>query len=98
MAEVRARVLAAAADMPAVQWDACAGPDNPFTRHAFIAALEASGSAVARTGWQAAHIVVDDAEGVPMGILPAYVKSHSQGEYVFDHGWGDAYERAGGLY
>ena len=98
MAEVRARVLAAAADMPAAQWDACAGPDNPFTRHAFIVALEASGSAVARTGWQAAHIVVDDTEGVPLGILPAYVKSHSQGEYVFDHGWGDAYERAGGLY
>ena len=98
MADVRPRVLAAAADMPAAQWDACAGPDNPFTRHAFIAALEASGSAVARTGWQAAHIVVDDGDGVPMGILPAYVKSHSQGEYVFDHGWGDAYERAGGLY
>ena len=98
MAEVRARVLAAAADMPAAQWDACAGPDNPFTRHAFITALEASGSAVARTGWQAAHIVVDDGDGVPAGILPAYVKSHSQGEYVFDHGWGDAYERAGGRY
>jgi predicted N-acyltransferase len=98
MVDLRARVLAAAADMPAAQWDACAGPDNPFTRHAFIAALEASGSAVARTGWQAAHIVVDDAEGVPLGILPAYVKSHSQGEYVFDHGWGDAYERAGGRY
>jgi predicted N-acyltransferase len=98
MADVRARVLAAAADMPAAHWDACAGPDNPFTRHAFITALEASGSAVARTGWQAAHIVVDDGDGVPLGILPAYVKSHSQGEYVFDHGWGDAYERAGGRY
>ncbi len=98
MVELRARVLAAAADMPAAQWDACAGTDNPFTCHAFIAALEASGSAVARTGWQAAHIVVDDADGVPAGILPAYVKSHSQGEYVFDHGWGDAYERAGGRY
>ena len=98
MADVRARVLTAAADMPAAQWDACAGADNPFTRHAFIDALEASGSAVARTGWQAAHIVVDDDDGVPLGILPAYVKSHSQGEYVFDHGWGDAYERAGGRY
>ena len=98
MPDVRARVLTAAADMPAAQWDACAGADNPFTRHAFIDALEASGSAVARTGWQAAHIVVDDDDGVPLGILPAYVKSHSQGEYVFDHGWGDAYERAGGRY
>ncbi len=98
MVEVRARVLTAAADMPAAHWDACAGADNPFTRHAFIDALEASGSAVARTGWQAAHIVVDDDDGVPLGVLPAYVKSHSQGEYVFDHGWGDAYERAGGRY
>ncbi|KAB7645408.1 peptidogalycan biosysnthesis protein, partial [Polymorphobacter fuscus] len=93
-----ARILSAAADMPAAQWDACAGDDNPFTRHAFFAALEASGSAVARTGWQAAHIVVDDAAGVPAGILPAYLKSHSQGEYVFDQGWADAWERAGGRY
>ncbi len=98
MPAVRARVLTGAADMPAAQWDACAGADNPFTTHAFIAALEASGSAVARTGWQAAHIVVDDDAGVPAGILPAYVKSHSQGEYVFDHGWADAWERAGGRY
>jgi uncharacterized protein len=98
MRETRARILTAATDMPAAQWDACAGADNPFTRHAFIAALETSGSAVPRTGWQAAHLVVDDPAGVPAGILPAYVKSHSQGEYVFDQGWADAFERAGGRY
>ncbi len=98
MAEIRARILTAAADMPAAAWDACAGAANPFTRHAFLTAVEASGSACGRTGWQPAHIVVDGDDGAPAGILPAYLKSHSQGEYVFDHGWGDAYERAGGRY
>jgi predicted N-acyltransferase len=98
MAEITARVLSKAADLDAAAWNACAGPENPFVQHEFFAALEASGSAVARTGWQAAHIVVDDAAGVPVGILPGYLKSHSQGEYVFDHGWGDAWERAGGRY
>ena len=94
----RARILTAAAEMTAAQWDACAGENNPFARHAFIAALEASGSAVPKTGWQAAHIVVDDDDGVPAGIMPAYLKSHSQGEYVFDQGWADAFERVGGRY
>ncbi|WP_426166244.1 GNAT family N-acetyltransferase [Sandarakinorhabdus sp. DWP1-3-1] len=98
MAEVRARVLTAAADVTAADWNACAGPDNPFVQHAFFASLEASGSACARTGWQPAHIVVDDADGRPAGIMPAYLKTHSQGEYVFDHGWADAWERAGGRY
>ncbi|MFZ4110167.1 MAG: GNAT family N-acetyltransferase [Polymorphobacter sp.] len=98
MAEVRARILSAAADMPAADWNACAGRDNPFVAHEFFTSLEASGSAAARTGWQPTHIVIDDAAGVPAGILPGYLKSHSQGEYVFDHGWGDAYERAGGAY
>jgi predicted N-acyltransferase len=98
MAEVRARVLTAAADLSAAAWDACAGPDNPFVAHAFYAALEQSGSACARTGWQPAHIVVDGSDGQPAGIMPAYLKSHSQGEYVFDHGWADAWERAGGRY
>jgi uncharacterized protein len=98
MIPTRARVLTGAADLPAAQWDACAGSDHPFTCHAFFAALEASGSAVARTGWQPAHIVVDDDDGIAAGIFPAYLKSHSQGEYVFDHGWADAWERAGGRY
>jgi uncharacterized protein len=98
MPELKARILAAAADLPAAAWNACAGTDNPFVAHEFFTSLEASGSASARTGWQPAHIVIDDAHGVPAGILPAYLKSHSQGEYVFDHGWADAWERAGGSY
>nr|WP_269141308.1 GNAT family N-acetyltransferase [Sphingomonas sp. IC-56] len=80
------------------QWDACAGADNPFVSHAFLSALERSGSATARAGWQPLPIVIDDAGGVPAAIAPAYVKAHSQGEYVFDHGWADAWERAGGEY
>ncbi len=95
---VRARILTGAADLAAADWDACAGADNPFTRHAFFVALEASHSASARTGWRPTHIVVDGDDGRPTGILPGYLKSHSQGEYVFDHGWADAWERAGGHY
>lgn len=98
MPDIRARVLTAAADLSADAWNACAGRDNPFVAHEFFTCLEASGSAAARTGWQPAHIVVDDAAGVAVGILPGYLKSHSQGEYVFDHGWGEAYGRAGGAY
>ncbi len=98
MPQPRARILAAAADLPAAQWDACAGTDNPFVSHAFINALEQSGSATGRTGWRPTHIVIDDEQGVPAAILLAYLKSHSQGEYVFDHGWADAWERAGGNY
>ncbi|MDO6413859.1 GNAT family N-acetyltransferase [Sphingomonas sp. BIUV-7] len=79
-------------------WDACAGDDNPFVSHAFLSALEDSGSAVARTGWQPVPIAIDDAQGRPAAILPAYAKTHSRGEYVFDHGWADAWQRAGGQY
>ncbi|WP_240320912.1 GNAT family N-acetyltransferase [Sphingomonas crusticola] len=82
----------------AEQWDACAGDDNPFVSHAFLSALEDSGSAIAHTGWQAVPIAIDGADGAPAAILPAYAKSHSQGEYVFDHGWADAWERAGRSY
>lgn len=71
---------------------------NPFVSHDFLSALEASQSAVARTGWQAQHLTAEDAEGQILGVVPCYLKSHSQGEYVFDHGWADAYERAGGSY
>ena len=73
-------------------------PFNPFLTHAFLSALEESGSATARTGWAGAHILVEDASGRLVACAPAYLKSHSQGEYVFDHGWADAYERAGGAY
>jgi predicted N-acyltransferase len=78
-------------------WDALCPDDNPFLRHAFLAALEASGSAVAERGWQPLHLLLGDS-GRPAAAAPVYVKSHSYGEYVFDHGWADAYERAGGSY
>jgi predicted N-acyltransferase len=93
-----ARLVQRAADIAQADWDACAGEGNPFTRHAFITALEDSGSATPATGWGPAHLVVDGADGRPAGILPGWLKSHSQGEYVFDHAWADAYERAGGRY
>jgi len=70
---------------------------NPFVSHAFFSALEASGSACARTGWGPRHLVAR-LDGAVVGIVPCYLKSHSQGEYVFDRGWADAYERAGGRY
>ncbi|WP_129792042.1 GNAT family N-acetyltransferase [Sphingosinicella sp. CPCC 101087] len=79
-------------------WDRCAGHDDPFVGHAFLSALEESGSANASTGWQPAPIAIDGPDGRPDAVMPAYVKSHSLGEYVFDHGWADAYERAGGSY
>ena len=70
---------------------------NPFVSHAFFSALEASGSACARTGWGPRHLVARLDGGIA-GVVPCYLKSHSQGEYVFDRGWADAYERAGGRY
>ena len=71
---------------------------NPFLSHAFLAALEATGCADAESGWLARHLVLSDESGVVYGAVPAYLKSHSQGEYVFDHGWADAFYRAGGDY
>jgi predicted N-acyltransferase len=71
---------------------------NPFISHDFLAALEASGSAVARAGWQPQHLIAETADGAIVGVAPCYLKSHSRGEYVFDHAWADAYERAGGSY
>ena len=70
---------------------------NPFVSHAFSSALEASGSACARTGWGPRHLLAR-LDGAIVGVAPCYLKSHSQGEYVFDRGWADAYERAGGRY
>jgi predicted N-acyltransferase len=70
---------------------------NPFISHAFLSALERSGSARSRTGWQPMHLVAQAGTEI-LGVAPCYAKSHSQGEYVFDHGWADAYERAGGSY
>ncbi|WP_193171598.1 GNAT family N-acetyltransferase, partial [Nisaea nitritireducens] len=79
-------------------WDACAGAANPFLSHAFLSALEDSGSVKAETGWLPQHLVYADDEDRIAGIVPLYLKGHSQGEYVFDWGWADAYERAGGEY
>jgi len=98
MTTVTARIADGVRQIAAADWDACTGSGNPFVGHAFLAALEASGSVGGRSGWQPVPIVVDDADGRPAAIAPAYAKSHSQGEYVFDHGWADAWERAGGQY
>ena len=73
-------------------------PYNPFLSHAFLSALEESGSATAKTGWLGHHVLLENEAGTLIGAIPAYLKSHSQGEYVFDHGWADAFERAGGRY
>lgn len=95
--DVVARMLPGVGSIAADQWDACAGTGNPFVSHAFLTALEDSGSATASTGWQPLPIAIDGPTGLA-GVLPAYAKSHSQGEYVFDHAWADAFERAGGQY
>jgi uncharacterized protein len=100
--------------VPAEAWDACANPSapdhtngtgpaagdrhNPFVSHAFLSALEESGCVAGRTGWGPAHVLVEDAAGRLLAAAPCYLKTHSQGEYVFDHGWAEAYARAGGRY
>jgi hypothetical protein len=98
VSELVARIGRGVAAFDAEAWDRCAGTDNPFTTHAFLSALEESGSATARTGWQPVPLAIDGQDGRPAALMPAYVKSHSQGEYVFDHSWAAAWERAGGEY
>ena len=108
-APLRVEVLSAIADVSAADWDACANPGdvpsldqeypyNPFLLHSFLSALEASKSVGGRSGWLAQHLLVKDAAGAVVAAAPCYLKSHSRGEYVFDSGWADAYERAGGNY
>ena len=98
------RVVDSLSEISAEDWDACAGwsPDrgeNPFVSHAFLQALEESRSVGRRTGWLPQHLLLQDEETRRLvAVCPLYVKSHSQGEYVFDHGWAEAYERAGGRY
>ena len=92
------KVLGSLGEVPAAQWDACAGADDPFLSHAFLSALEESGSVSARSGWLPRHLVVEDGAGTVIAAAPLYLKSHSYGEYVFDWSWADAYERAGGRY
>jgi predicted N-acyltransferase len=98
MTNLIARIADGVTSVPAEQWDACAGRENPFLSHAFLTVLEESGSVGGRTGWQPIPVIVDGANGAPIAVAPAYAKSHSQGEYVFDHAWADAWERAGGSY
>ena len=95
---VFARLSPGVARFAAADWDRCAGAADPFLSHAFLSALEESGSATAATGWQPLPIAIDGTDARPAAVMPAYVKSHSLGEYVFDHGWADAYERIGGAY
>jgi predicted N-acyltransferase len=88
------------------EWNGFAGasrdesgtPYNPFISFDFLSAVEESGCAVRKTGWHGHHLRLEDVGGTLLGAAPCYVKSHSQGEYVFDHGWADAFERAGGSY
>jgi uncharacterized protein len=98
---ITGRIVTSLKQVAAADWDACAyagGPmDNPLVSHAFLSALEDSGCVGGRTGWMPAHVVVER-DGRVIGCAPSYLKTHSQGEYVFDHGWADAYERAGGRY
>ncbi len=95
---VTVRVHAAIAEIPAAAWDACAGDVNPSVSYAFLSALEDSGSTTSRTGWAPQHLSLSGADGAIVGVVPLYSKSHSYGEYVFDYGWADAFERAGGRY
>ncbi len=107
-------VIASLGDIAREDWDACANPFprampdstaagweteyNPFLSHDFLWSLEESGSATRKTGWLGQHLVLDGPDGRPAAIVPAYLKSHSMGEYVFDRGWADAFEQAGGQY
>jgi predicted N-acyltransferase len=87
------------ADIGPAAWDACAAPSgDPFLSFPFLDACEASGSAIPREGWAGRHLSLRDDAGRVLGVMPLWLKGHSQGEYVFDHGWAEAYERVGGRY
>jgi predicted N-acyltransferase len=100
------RVTPSLADVSEADWNRLAGasranpgaPYNPFLSLAFLSSLEESGCASPGTGWQGQHLRLESGDGRLIGAVPCYLKSHSQGEYVFDHGWADAFERAGGRY
>ncbi len=100
------RVVTAMEGFAASDWNRLAGtsrskrnePYNPFISHAFLSALEDSGSVGRGAGWLPQHLRLETPDGQLAGAVPCYLKSHSQGEYVFDHGWADAFERAGGHY
>ena len=101
-AAFKARIETEISAVGRAAWDACANPTpghyDPFVSFDFLSALEESGCVSAQTGWLAQHIALEDDDGAVLGLVPCYLKSHSQGEYVFDYGWADAFERAGGQY
>ena len=96
------RVCRRVAEVGREAWDACATnpayAGNPFIRYDFLHALEESNCATERTGWGPQHLAIEDEQGAVAAVMPLYLKSHSQGEYIFDHAWAEAYERAGGRY
>ena len=94
---IEARIAQSVGELPAAEWDALTG-GNPFVSHAFLTTMEDSGSVGPGSGWNPAPIVIADASDKLAAALPAYLKAHSQGEYVFDHAWADAWHRAGGQY
>ena len=96
----RIRVINSLEDVDPIDWNNLHPSEctNPFVTHEFLYALEKSGSATSQTGWLGQHLALEDDKGKMLGALPCYLKNHSQGEYVFDHGWADAFERAGGNY
>ena len=95
--EILARIAPSVGSIPATEWDALAGHD-PFTSHAFLTLLEESESVGRHSGWTPVPLLIDGEGGTLAAAAPAYLKAHSQGEYVFDHGWADAWQRAGGQY
>jgi len=97
-ADLIARVAPAVGAIPVDRWDRLAGSANPFVSHAFLTSLEDSASVGPGTGWSPAPLVIEDSRGTIHAALLAYIKGHSQGEYVFDHAWADAWHRAGGNY
>ncbi len=108
--DLRVRVATSLKAVPAAAWNACAHPalpegepvgfdrENPFISHEFLRALEESGCVGGRSGWSPAYLLVEDGEDRLLAAAPSFLKSHSQGEYVFDHSWAEAYQRAGGRY
>lgn len=96
--EFTVRLETSVSDIPQDQWDALTDGGNPFVSHAFLSALEDSGSTGGSSGWQPAPLLLDGENGRLAAALPAYIKTHSQGEYVFDQSWADAWHRAGGRY
>ena len=93
-----ARIITQIEEVESRHWDRLAGPSNPFVSWRFLHALENSGSVSDETGWSPRHIWLTDENNEPIGASPLYAKTHSRGEYVFDHGWADAFHRAGGDY